>query len=72
LTKFKKSFNVYFIKINVWGLSSKIEQGFGNAPLQMAINIFNAAEYYLYPLGGLANSGPTEISKLKIFSFTNS
>ena len=37
----------------------------------MAVDIFNAAEYYLYPLGGLANSGPKVISN-KRFGFEES
>ena len=40
-----------------------MEGGFVNDPLDLAINIFDAAEFYLYSIDGLANSGPSVISK---------
>ena len=57
----------YQFQITIWGRNKYIDGGFGDAPLEMSINIYDAIEYYLYPLGNLYNSGPDTISKLMTF-----
>jgi hypothetical protein len=47
-------------KINVWALKTHVDNGFADGPLDLAVNIFNSIEYYLYQY--LNESGPSQIS----------